>query len=76
MNDLKAQLSNIDSTSFSSLVLIETGPTFFGMIIASRYLKQQESQMFIYFEVMQFECKFNKILIGLFCSMKQLTVGC
>lgn len=39
MNDLKAQLSNIDSTSFSSLVLIETGPTFFGMIIASRYLK-------------------------------------
>lgn len=39
MNDLKKQLSKTPSTSFSSFVLIETGPTFFGIIISSRYLR-------------------------------------
>lgn len=38
INDLKKQLSKNDSTIFSSLVLIATGPRFFGMMIFSRYL--------------------------------------
>lgn len=52
MNDLKKQLSKNDSTIFSSLVLIATGPRFFGTMIFSRYLVKTLS------EVLSFDIEF------------------